>query len=146
MSYRTSEEQLSMMPQRGRGMSKGYLRTSAGSSDTKNPSFYRSEDQDTSADKTLGFANQGNMFGQRKIAQGKGDGNSKPKRDEMLIYRVPPRANEGAARETTIPESKADGSYVLRYCPHIKSRRKTTKRRVCATTWYGRIVHPLWWD
>jgi hypothetical protein len=41
-------------------------------------------------------------------------------RDEIPKYRVTPRANEGAARETTIPESKADGTYVLRYCPLIK--------------------------
>ena len=113
MSYRTSEEQPSMMPQRGRGAPRGHLRFPAVSSETKNPSFYLSEDQDASADKTLGFASQGNMFGQRKVPQGKGDGNSKPMRDEIPKYRVTPRATEGAAREITIPESKADGNYVL---------------------------------
>ncbi len=113
MSYRRSEEQPSMMPQRGRGMSKGYLGISAASPETKNRSFYRSEDQDTSADKTLGFASQGNQFGQKHFSQGKGGGNSGPARGDMPRYRAMPRATEGAAREITIPESKADGNYVL---------------------------------
>jgi hypothetical protein len=120
MSYRTSEEQPSMMPQRGRGALKGYLRFPAASPETKDHSFFRSEDQDTSADKTLGFASQGNQSGLRKVSQGNGGGNSGSARKDILRYRIPPRATEDAAREITIPESMADGTYELLYCPHIK--------------------------
>jgi hypothetical protein len=120
MSYRTSEEQPSMMPQRGRGAPKGYLCFSAPSPETKNRSFYRSEDQDTSADKTLGLASRGNQSGQKQFSQGKGGGNSGSARGDIPRYRVTPRATEGAAREITIPESRADGTYELQYCPLIK--------------------------
>ena len=113
MSYRTSKEQPSTMPQRGRGMPKGNFRIAAANRDNKNPSFYLSEDQDTSADKTLGFASQGDQFGQKHFSQGKGDGNSRPAREDKPIYRAMPRATGGAAKESTIPESKADGTYNL---------------------------------
>jgi len=120
MSYRTSEEQPSMMPQRGRGAPRGHLRFPAASPETKNLSFYRSEDQDTSADKTLGFASQGDQSGQKHFSQGKEDGNFRPAREDKPIYRAAPRATGGVARESTIPESKADGVYNLRYCPLIR--------------------------
>ena len=120
MSYRTSEEQPSTMPQRGRGMTKGTFRIAAANRDNKNPSFYLSEDQDASADKTLGFASQGDQSGQKHFYQGKEDGNFRPAREDKPIYRAAPRATGGVARENTIPESKADGAYNLRYCPLIK--------------------------
>jgi hypothetical protein len=120
MSYRTSEEQPSNMPQRGRGASKGFLRFPTATPETKDHSLYRNEDQDTSADTTLGFASQGYQFGQRKVSQGSGGGNFGPVKKDIPRYQVPPKAREGAAKETTIPESSADGSYELRYCSFLQ--------------------------
>ena len=94
-------------------MSKGYLRISAASPETKDHSLFQNEDQDTSADATLAFASQGNQFGQRKLFQGKGGGNFGPPKKDLPRYSVPSRVTEGASREITIPKSRADGTYEL---------------------------------
>jgi hypothetical protein len=90
------------------------------SHETKDHSPYRNDGQDTRAETTLGLASQRSQFGQKKFSQGKGDGNPKSMRDEIKRYRVTPRATEGAAKETIIPESMGDGEYELRYCPFLQ--------------------------
>jgi hypothetical protein len=90
------------------------------SHETKDRSPYRNDGQDTRAETTLGLASQRSQFGQWKFSQGKGDGNPKSMRDEIKRYCVTPRATEGAAKETIIPESMGDGEYELLYCPFLQ--------------------------